>query len=506
MSRERLARAGIVSLLGGGTGAVLGLVLAVVVGRGLGGEGTGHFFQMVALFMILANVLELGADTGLVRELSRQVSLGRIADLTRTVFVAVVPVIAVSAVVLTTVWLAAPALAGLISEPAARDTTTSLIVQTTPFVLAASLVAVLLGGTRGLGGVLPFTGIHNIALPAVRVLGVLIVLAAGLGLYTAAQAWAWPFVAAAGAAAVILTHQLSRTLAHSGPSAAAATPLPALAREFWSFSAPRGVAAALEIALVWADVLIVAALSGPTAAGIYAVVSRCAQAGLLVENAMRMAMSPRISAAIATGDTAGARRLHLAATRSMILGAWPLYVTLALFAPVVLAVFGDDFRDGALALIVLSGAMLIWTGAGMVQTVLLMGGRSHWQMRNKGIALAVNVVGNLTLIPLWGITGAAVAWTVTIALDAGLATLQVHRLMRIRVALVDLRLPAAIVVAAVAVPGAVVLLVLGATPVALAVHLVLATIAHVGACWTLRERLGWPSPGAPAVPPARFGA
>ncbi len=490
MIRERLARAGLISLAGGGTGALFGLLLAMVVGRGLGTEGTGFFFQTVALFMILANVLELGADTGLVRSLSRQVSLGATADMKRTVAIASVPVVMVGAVALSAIWLAAPALAELIAEPPARATTTSLIQNTTPFVLVASVLAVLLGGTRGLGTVVPFTAIQNIGLPVIRVVLVATVFGVGLGLLDAARAWAWPLLIAAGAAAIVLAHQLSRTLAQRAPRMVQRTPTGALAREFWAFSAPRGVGAALEIALVWLDVLIVAALLGPTAAGIYAVVSRCALAGLLVETAARMAASPRISAAMATEDVEGASRLHLAGTRSMILLSWPFYITLACFAPVILDLFGPGFRAGAPALVVLCGGMMILTGAGMVQTVLLMGGRSHWQMSNKAVALTVNIGGNVALVPVWGILGAAATWVITIGVDAALATWQVQRRMAIGFAPRHLLLPIAIIVGTWALPGLLARVVVGVSAGSLVLHLILSGCLYATVCWRFRKQLG----------------
>lgn len=485
---ERLARAGLISLLGGATGAVFGLVLAVVVGRGLGPAGTGYFFQTVAIFMILANVLELGADTGLVRSLAQQVALGKTADLRRTVGIAVVPVVVVGVVVLTAIWLSAPWVASVVSPPEARATTATLLISTIPFVLAASLVAVLLGGTRGLGSVVPFTSVQNLGLPIGRVVVVGLCLASGFGIVGTARAWAWPFLAAVAVSAILLVRRLAAATAPdpSGP----ATPTRVLARDFWVFSGARGVAAALEIGLAWASVLIVAALRGPIEAGIFAVVSRCILSGLLVETAARLAVGPRISAALSRNDSAGLRRLHLTATQAMILLSWPFYLTLACFAPVVLSLFGDGFGAGAPAMVVLCGALLLLTGAGVVQSVLLMGGKSHWQMNNKAIALAINVVGNLLLVPVLGLMGAAVVWTVTIVIDSVLATWQVHRLMAVRIALRELVLPIGIVLGSVAVPGLLIRGFMGATPLALMLHLVLGGTLFIAACWRMRSRLG----------------
>ena len=62
-----IAWAGAVNLVGGAIGSVIGLLLAAIVGRGLGTDGAGTYFLVVAVFMIVSNVAELGADTGLVR-------------------------------------------------------------------------------------------------------------------------------------------------------------------------------------------------------------------------------------------------------------------------------------------------------------------------------------------------------------------------------------------------------------------------------------------------------
>lgn len=490
MTRERLARAGLISLIGGATGAVFGLILAIVVGRGLGVQGAGFFFQTVALFMIVANVLELGADTGLVRELSRQVSLGRYADLRRTVLIAVVPVLTVGVVMVAVLCLGAPVLAGLISAPSARATTEGLIVHTMPFVVLASLVTVLLGGTRGLGSVLPFVSVYNVGLPVARVLLVLAALAAGFELFGVAQAWVIPSVLAAAVAAVVLVRQLTLMPFEQAVPAAPRTPVRLLAREFWSFSAPRGLAAALEIVLAWLDVLLVGALLGPAAAGIYAVASRCVRAGLLVDTAMRMAVSARISATLAVGDLERARNLLRRTTQSMILLSWPLYATLACFAPVVLDVFGAGFEAGTTTVELLCAAMMLLSGAGMVQTVLLMGGRSRWQLNNKVVALVVNIAANVVLMPVLGIAGAAVAWVLTVAVDTALATWQVQHRMAVRVSARALAAPVAVVLVTVVVPGVLVRVVLGATAVALAVHLVVAAILFTGACLVFRSRLG----------------
>jgi O-antigen/teichoic acid export membrane protein len=108
-----------------------------------------------------------------------------------------------------------------------------------------------------------------------------------------------------------------------------------------------------------------------------------------------------------------------------------MYLTLATFGPVILNLFGSEFVRGQDALFVSSVAMLIGVGTGNVTVVLLMGGKSVWTLANTTIALLVNVVLSILLIPPLGITGAAMAWGASIVVNNVVPLVQVWRLLGI---------------------------------------------------------------------------
>ena len=118
-----------------------------------------------------------------------------------------------------------------------------------------------------------------------------------------------------------------------------------LASEFWRFAGARSLAAVVEIAIVWADVLIVSALTGSRQAGIYAAASRFITTGTLVEAALRVALAPMISARLAVQDIRGATELYQSTTQWIILLSWPLYVAVACYADVLLGIFGPGGKD-----------------------------------------------------------------------------------------------------------------------------------------------------------------
>ena len=58
--------------------------------------------------------------------------------------------------------------------------------------------------------------------------------------------------------------------------------------------------------------------------------------------------------------------------------------------------------------------MLVATAVGTVDMVLLMGGKSSWNLINTVVGLSANIILNLILIPRYGGTGAAIAWSSSI--------------------------------------------------------------------------------------------
>jgi O-antigen/teichoic acid export membrane protein len=478
-----LARSGLVTLLGAAFGSLMGLLLSLVVGRGLGDEGAGVFYASIAVFTIAANVLELGADTGLVRMLARYRAIGRRDRLARTVVVAMLPVLVVAGVVLGLTYVLWPYVAALIGHAVATSLRGAL-----PCAAAAAALAVVLGGSRGLGYVLPFTMLWNVALPAVRPVLVGLAVVLGLGVVGAVQLWAWAVLPVLAVALVVLTKGL-RSHRDTAPGRTA-EPLGPVASEFWRFAGPRGVSAAVEITLSWLSVVLVASLRGPADAGVYAVVSRCVTAGLVVEAAARVAVAPRLSGLLAQEARNAAGDLQSQATRAMILLSWPFYITLAAFGPTIQALFGPSFRSGALSLAVLSAAMMLLVAAGTVQTVLLMSGLSLVQLANKLIALVVLVLGNLLLVPEHGAVGAALAWAAAIAVDTLLAAHQVRSSLSVPLRWREQVPPALIAVTVWAGTALLVRATAGEGLGGLVVHLLSASALYAVTCWCFRDRLG----------------
>ncbi len=185
-----------------------------------------------------------------------------------------------------------------------------------------------------------------------------------------------------------------------------------------------------------------------------------------------------------------AREIYGLVTAAMIWLAWPFFLLLAIFGDAVLTLFGPGFDDGAVSLAVLCVAMGLATAAGTVQTILLMGGRSSWQLADKSLALVLNIALDLVLIPLWGIEGAAVAWAITIIADTLVVVWQVQRLMGVRPRGGHLLVAAGLSLAVVGVLGVAARVVLGSSLPVLGGAFVVIGAIYLGLSWCLRRSLG----------------
>ncbi len=485
MKRENVFKAGAVSLVGSSFSAASALLVAVVVGRSLGTSGTGIFFQAVAIFAILSAVLMLGTSSGVIWALSRQRATGTIGGQTRVLALALAPVLVASLVVSLALHMAAGPLASFLAGGQV-DVLEDVLRLLSWFLPLSALMGVLHTAVRVMRSVVSFSLLQDVAVPVSRLVGVSLAAGVGASAYLTIGFWVasiplWLLVTVACLVRPVLADLRTRLPGPADTEVGVA--------EFWRYSGARAVGVAIEFGLDWVDVLVVAALRTPAEAAVYAVASRAIQAGRVAERAVRVASGPTIAWLLARGEREEASELHLGVTRIAVLISWPYYLMLVVMGPAVLSLFGDGFRRGAFVVGLLGVVTMIAVSAGMLQSILLMGGRSTWQVYNKSIALALSLAGNLALVPHLGITGAAVTWALVVATDTAIAAYLVHWRMGVHLAPHRLVRAALVPVLVFGLGGVVLRLLLGTSILDLLVWLLVLGPIYLLVLWLLRERL-----------------
>jgi O-antigen/teichoic acid export membrane protein len=390
----------------------LAFVVTLIVTRGLGAEQAGMFYVTVAVFSVCLTVLTAGADLGIVRTIARDVALGEFGAIRTTVRAAVVPVAAVSTLAAIGLVLFAPSLAPHLVHASSNGDITSLFRTVIAFVPLASISVVLIAATRGFGTMTPFMVSEQIGKPFLSALGVgLAFVIAGANVVELGLAWAAPNLVGLVYAALMLRRLMGRHVSDHRPDDHSSA---SIWREFWSFASVRALASIFQVLVRWLDVILVSSIASVRDAGIYAAISRLVLIGTVVQRAIIRVMGPRFSGLLAVGDRAGAESLYKTSTSWLTAVSFPFYLALAVFAPTVVLIFGTEFQGGATPLVILAIGMLVNVATGPAMTILLMAGKASSNLITSAGSLAINTALNVALIPTLGITGAAIAWCVSI--------------------------------------------------------------------------------------------
>jgi O-antigen/teichoic acid export membrane protein len=166
-----------------------------------------------------------------------------------------------------------------------------------------------------------------------------------------------------------------------------------------------------------ADIFLVNFYISPVATGLYIVAVQIAEKIWIPSQAASTVLLPRLSAMADTPEE------RLALTKK---GFWVVAVITALASLVALVtlyylidiIFGYQYREALPALIFLMPGIVFWAGSRVQANCIAAAGKPEWNMYTSVAVLLINLLANVVLIPVMGISGAAVATTVAYTFDA----------------------------------------------------------------------------------------
>lgn len=481
---QQVAHSGAISFVGAAFSGAMGFALTFALARSLGSEGAGDVWQAIAVFTIVLSLARAGMDTAAVWYLPRLVD-SDVSRLRGALTAAILPVALGGTALGALVWTLAPT---LVVADGSSQVFLDAVRSIAWFVPVGASLLVLLAATRALGGLRAYIGVGSVLVPLARPIAVIVVVALGGSTVAAAVAWAAPLPVGLLAVVLVVRHQVRRHERQAGvhgrwrPERVTAWPL-------YRFGAPRTLSTALEQVVVWMDVLLVGAIAGSAAAGVYGSASRFVAAGLVIDSALRIVVAPRFSRLLFAQKMDQVQTLFSTASVWLVLFATPIYLLLGVFAPAVLGWLGPGFDEGAAALAILCVGTSVTLAAGNIHSLLLMSGRSGWGAINKLTVVAINVLGNLVLIPVWGIEGAAAVWALSMLTDAVMAAVEVRIFIGTRIEMTRIGYVLIGAVLTVGVPALLVRALLGATTVGLLSAALLGAALLATWAWRDRKRL-----------------
>ncbi|HYU57900.1 MAG TPA: polysaccharide biosynthesis C-terminal domain-containing protein [Actinomycetota bacterium] len=427
-SEDRADRLTILS----GTGQnVAGLVVAllatfgsqVLITRSLGAAAYGVVYVGTQVAFVGAAATRFGMDVAAVRRVAIDVGKGdpgrARAVVSRAAAIATVASV-VSAVAL---YLAAPALAGSGGIPANAVGVFRAAALALPFV---ALAQVYLGGTRGLKIMSHTLSIYWAGQP----LAWIALMAAGFAFRptetTGVLAYAGSWILATLAALWAWRHE-TRAFGHLPPAAGETADL-------LRYGTPRAPASLFAQLLFVADLFVLARYAPASEYGVYAAAVRVGQVVVLFLISVNLVFSPFVADLHARGRHDRLNDLFKAVTRWTFAATLPVILTLSVLAEPVLRLFGGEFATAGArtALTVLIAGQAVNVAVGSVGFILIMVGRTGWDLVVYTASIALDLALAFWLAPRYGMEGAAVAQAVTLVASNALRLYLVWRFLRIQ--------------------------------------------------------------------------
>lgn len=399
-----LAKGTGITLLGRSTGRLLQFGTQVVLARGLGAAEYGLYALAWSLLRITAQLGVAGLDSGVVHFGSRGRSdparlKGAIAEA-----VGLAAVISVGIALVTGVNASRIAVRAF-SKPAFA----SLIAIVSLGAVFAALARVLVGAarvTQRAGGAVL---IEDVVQPTILFAWSLAVAVSRWDVRYAVAGVDVSFAAATfvGVAVVL------RSFPDAFRRGVVAVFRPG---EMLKFSLAASIATVFSMFVLWMTPLLIGLFLPPAEVGRYSAASQVAQAFLVVVSSFSMIFAPMIADLYHRGERERVQSLLRITTKWSTYASWPFFAVVAVMPGTFLTVFfGRGYREGAAVLVIMSAAQLVSAVGGAVGMVLLMTGQQVRWMRITALFFALSVVGNLLLIPRFGIRGAAFATAMAIA-------------------------------------------------------------------------------------------
>jgi len=417
------------TLLRGGGLAMLGVILRRFLGVAymallitfLGAGGYGSYMLLVGAVTIMMAVAAMGLGQGTMRFVAQHRAGGRADHVAGLVRTASRLGLVSSVVVVLAGWaVAAPIATRIFHQPAMGG----LLRWMTIAVPAGVLCTLWLHATRGFQRVEETFWVNSLFEPTIRIglFLVLVLVLGGLGLGAAVGSYIGAAIASAALAGLALRRLVTPSPHETGP------------RQAWallSFSVPLLGAGVLSMIMDWTDTMMLGYFTVAEQVGIYNVALRVAALSGMVHFAFNTIFAPMIADLLQRREMRALDQLFKIDTRWVFTLTLPIFLLVVLLSRDILVIFGPEFTQGSLSLVVLCTAIFFNACTGSSGAIIRMAGWTRLVLANTCAVIALNFLLNFLLIPRLGILGAAIATGSAIAVSNALGLVQVRWLLKL---------------------------------------------------------------------------
>lgn len=396
------------------------LVITIMLARTFGDHAYGAYNLSLTLAELAVAASVLGFDTGLLRFVAIFTRRGEPARTWGVLQLGIGLPLLVALAIAAGAFAFAPAIAvGVFDDPGLGQ----------PLRVASLIVPILLlinqldAALRGLARMRYAVLAQQFVQPLVRLGLTSMLLVFGISVPLAIGA----YVFAAACASVLMVGLLHRTFSLRRPVGI----VPGDGRRLVAFSWPVYASSLVSMVGDSLNKVLLGATASVAAVGVFAVASHVNLIGTVFHGSITSASMPVIAALHDGRQHDALSRLYRSTTKWAVTVNLPVFLVLVILPEAILGIFGRDFQAGATALVILAAANLAQVGTGPCGAIIDMTGNTRLKLVNTLVLVALAIVISLTLIPAYGLLGAAVtSLLVTLILNL-LRVAEVYVLLRL---------------------------------------------------------------------------
>ena len=187
--------------------------------------------------------------------------------------------------------------------------------------------------------------------------------------------------------------------------------------KYWVFlkdSFPMMLASSAIIILASTDTFLMGVFKSNEDVGIYNVALKISTLSIFFLQAISSILAPKIAKAYAEDDKSNFNKIMKFATKINFYLSSSLILLILLFRDFLLKLFGEQFIEGELVLIILCIGQIISSFTGPVGVIMQMIGQQKAFRNIVVLALILNIILNFNLIPVYGGVGAAISTSISL--------------------------------------------------------------------------------------------
>ena len=415
------------SAFGQGIGRVLNMVTQIVLARMYGPAQLG-FYALGVTTVWLTNVLtQFGMDSGVVRYIAQHKADGDVSRIRGTIFLGLGATFALSSVIAGLIFFGAGFLADEVFGKPFMRSVFRIFAVALPFFTLMNMATYSIGGFQTTRGAHRHgTSVRQVWQPAINLALVVVFYLLGAQVLGAATA----YVLSMAAGSLLGLYYLKRVFpSFVGTEVGRKAPAKYEPRALFGASAPMVVANVMPYINTWTAMTVLGVFAMPKEVGIFTAASRMGTLSALVLFAFSGIFTPMVSSLYKKGSLEYLGNLYGDVSRWAFTGSLGVFLLTVLLSKDIMAVFGSKFVAGWPALVLIAGAQLYSSSAGLTDRVLAMTGNQRRVMIATVSSTIGGVAVTFALVPAYGFIGAAAASAAAIVVSNTILLVFVRRIL-----------------------------------------------------------------------------